>query len=273
MRQDGKWVGKRTDAGFTLVELLIVIVILGVLATITVFAVRGITDQGEANACAVEMRNLNAAEEQHHVLHGSYVVEADLVSSSMIVADSPMYDITVAADQTYTIAPAPGSTCTATSTGGGAAGGSATPSAGPDRTAYVTPISSSAFGNFHGNPGSLQVSPTPSEPMEVVVFGRTNGLLGWHDMLNNPQPGTQRVTFINLDNTTPASIAFAISQAKNNGATSVAYYPSDDPLGADGAIITQAWNANPQPLDRSLVTLVAAPASGTTLTQLLNAIG
>ena len=35
------------DQGFTLVELLIVIVILGILATIVVFAVRGITDQGQ----------------------------------------------------------------------------------------------------------------------------------------------------------------------------------------------------------------------------------
>ncbi|MCU1388757.1 MAG: hypothetical protein JWL72_2095, partial [Ilumatobacteraceae bacterium] len=34
----------KKDKGFTLVELLIVIVILGILATVTVFAVRGITD-------------------------------------------------------------------------------------------------------------------------------------------------------------------------------------------------------------------------------------
>ncbi len=33
----------KQDKGFTLVELLIVIVILGILATVTVFAVRGIT--------------------------------------------------------------------------------------------------------------------------------------------------------------------------------------------------------------------------------------
>ena len=40
------------DKGFTLVELLIVIVILGILATIVVFAVRGITDKGQKSACA-----------------------------------------------------------------------------------------------------------------------------------------------------------------------------------------------------------------------------
>ena len=45
---------KNQDKGFTLVELLIVIVILGILATVTVFAVRGITDRGQDNACDVE---------------------------------------------------------------------------------------------------------------------------------------------------------------------------------------------------------------------------
>ncbi len=39
------------DHGFTLVEILIVIVILGVLATVTVFAVRGISDKGEVASC------------------------------------------------------------------------------------------------------------------------------------------------------------------------------------------------------------------------------
>ncbi|MTA14881.1 MAG: prepilin-type N-terminal cleavage/methylation domain-containing protein, partial [Actinobacteria bacterium] len=42
---------QKKDTGFTLVELLIVIVILGILATVTVFAVRGITDQGQTSAC------------------------------------------------------------------------------------------------------------------------------------------------------------------------------------------------------------------------------
>jgi general secretion pathway protein G len=43
------------------VELLIVIVILGILATVTVFAVRGITDRGQENACSVEERSIQTA--------------------------------------------------------------------------------------------------------------------------------------------------------------------------------------------------------------------
>ena len=51
----------KQDKGFTLVELLIVIVILGILATVTVFAVRGITDRGQENACAVDQRTLSTS--------------------------------------------------------------------------------------------------------------------------------------------------------------------------------------------------------------------
>jgi len=57
---------KNQDKGFTLVELLIVIVILGILATVTVFAVRGITDQGQTNACQVEARTIDTAIEAHY---------------------------------------------------------------------------------------------------------------------------------------------------------------------------------------------------------------
>jgi prepilin-type N-terminal cleavage/methylation domain-containing protein len=57
---------KNQDKGFTLVELLIVIVILGILATVTVFAVRGITDQGEASACATEKRAVETALEAYY---------------------------------------------------------------------------------------------------------------------------------------------------------------------------------------------------------------
>ena len=51
----------KQDKGFTLVELLIVIVILGILATVTVFAVRGITDRGQKNSCSVDNRTLTTS--------------------------------------------------------------------------------------------------------------------------------------------------------------------------------------------------------------------
>ncbi|MGK0477373.1 MAG: general secretion pathway protein G [Ilumatobacter sp.] len=77
---------KNQDKGFTLVELLIVIVILGILATVTVFAVRGITDKGQENACAVEARTLETAIESYYAQNqadaetaGTAAVPGDLV--------------------------------------------------------------------------------------------------------------------------------------------------------------------------------------------------
>jgi len=47
--------------GYTMVELLVVIVILGILAAVVVFAVTGITDKGQSSACTIEVRTVNIA--------------------------------------------------------------------------------------------------------------------------------------------------------------------------------------------------------------------
>lgn len=54
---------RTADNGFTLVEMLVAIVVLGILSAVTVFAVRGITDRGNSSACATELRNLRQAGE------------------------------------------------------------------------------------------------------------------------------------------------------------------------------------------------------------------
>lgn len=51
------------DGGFTLVELLIVIVILGILAAVTVFAVGGITSTARENSCSTEFATVQTAVE------------------------------------------------------------------------------------------------------------------------------------------------------------------------------------------------------------------
>lgn len=49
---------QRNDGGFTLVELLIVIVVLGVLAAIVVFSLTGVTSKSEAAACQSDAKTV-----------------------------------------------------------------------------------------------------------------------------------------------------------------------------------------------------------------------
>ncbi len=88
---------KNKDQGFTLVELLIVIVILGILATVTVFAVRGITDQGEENACKTEKRAVETAIEAYYTQNNQTDATAisNLVGASAYLKTNPAY-VTVA---------------------------------------------------------------------------------------------------------------------------------------------------------------------------------
>ena len=58
--------------GFTLVELLVVIIILGILAAVVVFAVGGIRQRGQSNACAAEKRAAETAVEAYFADTGSY---------------------------------------------------------------------------------------------------------------------------------------------------------------------------------------------------------
>ena len=74
----------KQDKGFTLVELLIVIVILGILATVTVFAVTGITTRGKASACLSDVKTIQTAEEAYNANNGFYGTEAQLVSGGLI---------------------------------------------------------------------------------------------------------------------------------------------------------------------------------------------
>ncbi len=54
------------EAGFSLIELLVVIIILGVLASVVVFATQGLGDRGQANACEIDERTIATAQEAHY---------------------------------------------------------------------------------------------------------------------------------------------------------------------------------------------------------------
>ena len=99
---------EKRDKGFTLVELLIVIVILGILATVTVFAVRGITNQGQTSACKADKKTLQVAAEAYMAQNGSYPASTAVMVSAGLLRDvSPNYTYAavVGPPQDFTLTP------------------------------------------------------------------------------------------------------------------------------------------------------------------------
>lgn len=87
-----------SGAGFTLVELLVTIVILGVLSVIVVFAVNGLSLQGQTSACAADRSALTAAMEAHRARVGMYATEAQLVAAGQLRRPSTLHDVTLVGD-------------------------------------------------------------------------------------------------------------------------------------------------------------------------------
>lgn len=62
------------DRGFSLVELLVVIVILGIIATVTVLSVRGASDRGAESSCQEDARRVRNAGEAYFAQRGGDVI-------------------------------------------------------------------------------------------------------------------------------------------------------------------------------------------------------
>ena len=84
------------EKGFTLVELLIVIVILGILAGIVVFAVGNLTSNAKSNACSTEKSTVITADEAYKAQNGSYTDTTGLVSAGLLKTTPASYQISSA---------------------------------------------------------------------------------------------------------------------------------------------------------------------------------
>jgi general secretion pathway protein G len=108
---------RRVDSGFTLTELLIVIVILGILAGVVVFAVNGIRARAKVSACKADVATVTTAGESYFAQTGSYAPDiATLLSAGFLhSALSTSNEYTV----TYTVNAGVGSAPPSITVGGG----------------------------------------------------------------------------------------------------------------------------------------------------------
>ena len=80
---------RENESGFTLVELLIVIVILGVLAGIVVFSVQGITNRGASAACKSDLASVQVANEAYYAQKGSYPADVPALVTANFLKAAP----------------------------------------------------------------------------------------------------------------------------------------------------------------------------------------
>lgn len=84
-------VTRNRQTGFTIVELLIVIVVIGILAAIMIVSYNGITRSARESAVQSELRNFGKTVEIYQAQNGSYPTTAQLAAQGGVKVNKSMY--------------------------------------------------------------------------------------------------------------------------------------------------------------------------------------
>lgn len=95
--------GQKRDRGYTLIEILLVVVVLGILATVVVLSVGGVRGRAEETACSSDRRQLATAVEAYFVEFSTDAVpdaggpdgyEQTLLTDGLLGSVSTLHDVT-----------------------------------------------------------------------------------------------------------------------------------------------------------------------------------
>jgi prepilin-type N-terminal cleavage/methylation domain-containing protein len=97
IRATDEWSEKNlVQKGFTLVELLVVVSILGILAAVVVFSVTGINNTSQSNACKTDASEVRTAVAAYQAQNGAATqpTMANLVTGGFLQSASTLYTLT-----------------------------------------------------------------------------------------------------------------------------------------------------------------------------------
>ena len=96
--------GDRGDDGFTMIEMLIVVVVLGILAGIVVFALRNHAAEAMQSSCSTDASAVQTAQQARQILTGSYAPDvASLVPEFIRTAPTTSMHYVITTDISGTV--------------------------------------------------------------------------------------------------------------------------------------------------------------------------